>query len=656
MVHLTIDGKHIEVPEGTTVLRAAQQAGIHIPTLCDHPHLTPYGGCRLCLVDVKGARTLQPSCTLPATEGLEVTTVNEQISDARKFVLSMIFSERNHFCPYCQVSGGDCELQNAAYEQGMTHWMIQPNWNTYKVDASNPYFSYEANRCILCRRCVRTCQELVGNFTLGVEQRGAASILVADLGVPLGESTCVSCGMCVQNCPTGAMMDRRAAYRGLSADAETIKTICTGCSVGCGIEVTIRDNNIIAINGDYDSPVNQGVICKIGRWQSLEAMDSGVAVKTPMIRKNGELVSASWEEALAFASKAIDTTRQSLAALASSSLSVETLYAFKKLFVDGLAIQSVSASEMGKYTNAQKSLAVTNGVFEGHLSALNNADCVVTIGEDLIHQHEVVGFMIKRNLPKGTALICVDTDGSAYGNLPNSVIKINPGTEQQLVKGLIAGMVKLGVKSCACDGCKNPDQVVQDAANATGVESTLILDAAYILGNAQSPVIVYGSTVTSDVDASTLTTIKCLSDMISAEMISVKGNANSVASAQFGLDQPVDMHTAKAAVIVLGDKQPCDELLNAVSKVNTKIVFSAYQNALVETADVVFPVNNWAEEEGHFINMDGTVQKRSQILAANGQGKASAQAIHDLAAQLGFSIDDHWMEALQSTPASVTIA
>ena len=120
MVKLTIDNKEIEVPQGTTVLEAAKAADIHIPTLCYHPELTPYGGCRLCLVEVEGARTLQPSCTLPASNGMVVRTSTSQIHEARKFVLNMIFSERNHLCPYCQVSGGDCELQNAAYAEGMT--------------------------------------------------------------------------------------------------------------------------------------------------------------------------------------------------------------------------------------------------------------------------------------------------------------------------------------------------------------------------------------------------------------------------------------------------------------------------------------------------------------------------------------------------------
>ena len=266
MVTVTIDGKTIEIPEGTTVLRAAQSAGIDIPTLCNHPHLTPYGGCRLCLVEVEGARTLQPSCTLPVTNNMVVKTNTKKVLDARKFVLTLIFSERNHFCPYCQVSGGDCELQNAAYNEGMTHWPLQPNWQPYPVDASHPYIILENNRCILCRRCVRACGELIGNFTLGFEERGAKSILVADTGVPLGESTCISCGSCVQVCPTGALIDRWSAYLGHEVKFDTTDTVCVGCSLGCGLKVSTRDNNLVRVDGNWDEKFNEGVICEIGRF------------------------------------------------------------------------------------------------------------------------------------------------------------------------------------------------------------------------------------------------------------------------------------------------------------------------------------------------------------------------------------------------------
>ncbi|MBN2046769.1 MAG: molybdopterin-dependent oxidoreductase [Anaerolineaceae bacterium] len=657
MVHLTIDGKQIEVVEGTTVLRAAQQNGIHIPTLCDHPHLTPYGGCRLCLVDIKGARTLQPSCTMPVSEGMEVTTRSEQITDARKFVLSMIFSERNHFCPYCQVSGGDCELQSAAYEQDMTHWMIQPNWETYPVDASHPYFIYESNRCILCRRCVRACGELVGNFTLGFEQRGAASFLVADLGVPLGESSCVSCGTCVQVCPTGSLTDRRSSYRGLHEDTTTIKSVCTGCSVGCGIEAVVRDNNLIAINGDWDAPINQGVLCKNGRYQELEKMDKAVKLTSPMLRKNGSLTKVSWEEALDFAAKAIKNAEGKLAAAASTRLSTEALYSFKSLFADHLGSDMVTASEIGLHTKAQSAYAVEIGKsFESDLEAVKNADCVITVGEDLINAHETIGFMVKRNLPNGTKLICIDTDTSAYGNLADSAVKVNENSEAAAISGVAAALVKLGLSSCDCAACAAPDETVQAAAKATGVSSETFLDIAYALSTAKSPVFIYGGSVTADPSAEALKAIACLAEMIDAKMVSPKGNTNSMTAAQFGLDGSFCAKDRETVVVALGDEDVCGKLLASIKDTPTKVVLSCYANELTETADVILPVTNWSQEGGHFVNLFGKIQWSQKLVDADGSAKSSTEVITTIAEKIGVSLDDNWKDALLARPASVQIA
>ena len=316
MVNLTIDGKKIEVKEGTTVLNAARSAGIEIPTLCDHPQLTPYGGCRLCLVEVEGARTLQPSCTLPAGNNMVVKTDTEKVREARKFVLTMIFSERNHFCPYCQVSGGDCELQNAAYAEDMTHWPLQPNWKPYPVDASHPFIILEHNRCILCRRCVRACGELIGNFTLGFEERGADSALVADLGLPLGESSCIGCGTCVQVCPTGALIDRWSAYQGKETEVDITKTICQGCSVGCGVEVMTRDNRLVRIEGDWDDAVSGGVICEVGRFHPMT--EERERLLTPMIRKDGKLKAATWDDAVAAVAAKMKASKGKAAGVASN--------------------------------------------------------------------------------------------------------------------------------------------------------------------------------------------------------------------------------------------------------------------------------------------------------------------------------------------------
>ena len=154
MIQLTVNGKPVEVETGSTILDAIRKAGFNVPTLCYHPKLVPYGSCRLCLVEVDGARTLQPSCVVPAANGMVVHTETEKTRSSRKFILSMIFSERNHFCMYCQDTDGDCDLQQAAYDEDMTHWPITPAYKPFIVDASHPDFILDNNRCILCRRCV----------------------------------------------------------------------------------------------------------------------------------------------------------------------------------------------------------------------------------------------------------------------------------------------------------------------------------------------------------------------------------------------------------------------------------------------------------------------------------------------------------------------
>ena len=296
MIQLTINGQPVEVETGSTILDAVRKAGFNVPTLCYHPKLVSYGSCRLCLVEVEGARTLQPSCVVPAGNNMIVRTDTDKTKSARKFILSMIFSERNHFCMYCQDTDGDCDLQQAAYDEGMTHWPITPAYKPFMVDASHPDFILDNNRCILCRRCVRACTELVGNATLGFEERGSGSILIADNNVPLGESTCISCGNCVQFCPTGALIDRRSAYQGRETDLTHVNSVCMDCSLGCERVVKTRDNRLVRIDGNLDSGFNESLLCSDGRYKPIP--ENRKRVTTPMVRRNGQLEPISWDEAL----------------------------------------------------------------------------------------------------------------------------------------------------------------------------------------------------------------------------------------------------------------------------------------------------------------------------------------------------------------------
>ena len=650
MVNITIDGKQIEVPEGTTVLQAARKSGIVIPTLCDHPNLTPYGGCRLCLVEIEGARTLQPSCTMPASPNMVVRTDTDKVRAARKFILTLIFSERNHFCPYCQVSGGDCELQNAAYHEGMTNWPLQPNYQTFSVDASHPYFVLENNRCILCRRCVRACGDLVGNFTLGFEERGARSFLVADLGTPLGESTCISCGVCIQVCPTGALIDRWSAYRGRETQVEHHKTICVGCSIGCGMDVLTRDNNLMRIEGDWDAAINGGLLCKVGRFEPMAEEQHRLV--TPMLRKDGVLKAATWQEALDVVESHLKPGKDSVAALASTRLPVEALYTFKQIFAGKLQSDMVTSIEEGQTTAISAGLADETGKsFETSLKALDTADCFMAIGVNLVDNHEVAGFFVKRALPSGVGLIIVDPEPNPLDNLADSSIKGKSG-DLDIIQALMAAVDQLGLAKENLSSALEPLSVY---AEKTGVPSETLLAAAKFLASAQRPVIIYGKGITSKSPVA----LKALADfsrMIGAGIISLKGSANSLAASQYHLDKIFELNGHQAAYIALGDDKPTQRLVQRLEKAPFLVVQASYTSQLTSMADVVLPVGLWTEQEGHYLNLDGHLQQSVRSLTPAEDIRTNEEVLIAIAQRLGFEPKNDWKKQLTQRVSPVTLS
>ncbi|MHC1784903.1 MAG: molybdopterin-dependent oxidoreductase [Anaerolineaceae bacterium] len=629
MIALTIDGKNIEVQEGTTVLRAAQGAGIEIPTLCDQPQLVPYGGCRLCLVEVEGFRTLQPSCTLPASNKMVVKTKSDRIKEARKFILTLIFSERNHFCPFCQVSGGDCDLQNAAYAEGMTHWPLQPNWQPYEVDASHPFFVLDNNRCILCRRCVRACDELVGISTLGFEERGARTILVADFGTPLGSSTCVSCGTCLQVCPTGALIDRRSAYHGRVAQVETTETICTECSMGCGIKVMTRDNHIVRIEGNWDAEVNHGILCKLGRFMPLE--EDRQRLNTPLVKKNGALKAATWEEAYDVVANKMKPHSGSdgIIAVASNRLSMESLSLFKDIFSSGLKSSMVTTIDEGQFTAESTTFAAKAvKTIEGNLEAMNSTDCVVVVGIDLAKHHEVLGFMVKRGLPSLSSLIVVDEADNTFQEFAASTIKPGKGK-------MVETLALLG---------------------ASGNKNEEMKEANEILASAKHPVIIYGKGLYEVYGQNGMKALVDFAERLpGSTLISPKGYANSLAASLLNLDTPFKANGNQAVFLSLGDDTPSERLIQKIEKAPFLTIQASYHSKATANADVVFPVQTWAESEGHYLNFDGRIQSTTRSLQAHEGVRSSEEALLGLAKSLGVQASPDWKTKLSEKQAIVAI-
>jgi len=661
MVQLTINGKQIEVPEGITVLRAAQLAGIYIPTLCDHKELTPYGGCRLCNVEVEKFRVPVASCTLPVSEGMVVNTETEAIKKSRQFILSMLFSERNHFCPFCQVSGGDCELQNAAYHEEMTYWPIQPGWNKFEVDTSHPYFVLDNNRCILCRRCVRACAELVGNFTLAAAERGSASTIIADTDVPLGESSCIKCGTCVQVCPTGALIDRTSAYQGQNEKLEEIKSVCTGCSVGCSMKVLIRNNRVVRIEGDWEGVVNHGLLCEHGRYHPVD--ESRKRITAPQVRKNGKLEPVSWDEAFGVLSdklKPLAGKKDEIAAIISTRLSIEALTIFKELFADKFKNGMVTSTEEGVPTAVVASFAEKNGAFEGKLDFLRNADTVLCIGANIHQSHMVAGFLFKRNLPIGTHLINIDPEISDLDYLADVALKTNRGSDLALIKGLQAIIVKEGLGRSPLK-ISDGEEFIEQAVSATGISREELTQAAQILARSISPVILFGKGITGQRDETLVEELYRLAVLVGAVdserfgLLSVKGEANSLAASLLGLDTPFKLNGEKAVYVAIGDDYVSKSLVERVSKAPYLIVQACYESDLTEKADVVLPVTIWSEQEGHYINLDGRMQKAEKALNPPDGVRDHVSVLAEVAKRANMKMETDWQKAILERKSSVIL-
>lgn len=661
MVEITINGKKVSAPKGTTVLRAAEMAGIQIPKLCDHKHLAPYGGCRLCIVEVKGMRVPIASCTLPVSDDMEIETETEALKQSRKFILSMLFSDRNHFCPFCQVSGGDCELQNAAYHEEMTHWPIQPGWNHFITDTSHPYFILDNNRCILCRRCVRACAEMAGNFTLSVAERGASSMIVADTNVPLGDSTCIKCGSCVQVCPTGALIDRTSAYQAKDEQLTEIKSVCVGCSVGCSVNIMVRDNRIVRIEGDWDGDVNHGVLCEHGRYDPVT--ETRTRLTTPLMRVNGTLQPVSWEEALSAVQEKLQPlagNKHGVAALASTRLPAEMLNAFKDLFQNKFDSELVTSIEEGVPTAAVSKYAEKHAGFEGKIDTLRNSDTVLCIGANVNRSHMVAGFLFKRNLSKGIHLINIDPGESSLDEIAHMALKPNNGADLVLIRGLQAVIAKDGLERKSLN-ITDADARIQKAVKETGIPLDKLTQAAQILAHAVSPVIIYGKGITAQRDETPIEELHQLAVQVGCVdeerngLLSLKGEANSLAAALLGLDESFELNGHKAVYVALGDDHVSRSLAERVSKAPYLVVQASYESGITEKADVVLPVSTWSEQEGHYINLDGRIKKAEKLLSPPEHVRDNLDVLTDLAKRMSLTLDTDWQNAVRARKASVTL-
>jgi formate dehydrogenase major subunit len=540
-VKLTINGQLITGQSGQSVLQAASAAGIDIPVLCNHPALTPQGSCRMCLVEVEKQRSLQPACTFPISDGMVVQTESEKVIEARKFVLELLFSERQHYCMFCQMSGdgesSDCELQRQAYRYGLTSWEFAPNYGKkWPVDASRKYFIMDHSRCILCRRCIRACDELVANHTLGLRERGSKTMIIADDDTPFGASSCVSCGSCLEVCPTGALIDRRSAYQGHATDVVKTQTTCLQCSVGCGIEGSVRHDTLLRVAGDWNAS-NGGLLCVTGRFESVEAGPARITI--PLVKTNGALRPATRDEALSAAAAGLKGRK--VAGAISPRATCEDAAAFRHFVTDVTG---------GQATSLYGALPASIGK-QGTLADLESADVIVVAGGNPLQNQKVLGYAIKRAADRGARLIVVN----------------DAETELDARAKVRLSFAQVGLLAEKLTGFEHPVVVCAAGLNQE-VYAALPVSAAFIP--------LYEGPNAVGVAAAGLT---------------VGPAGESEAMIIFAEDDLVGEGSLPAPA--LGKR---DQFL---------VVVAAYHSAWTDQADVVLPAQVWTEKQGHVVNLEG---------------------------------------------------
>lgn len=530
LVTLTIDGHKVQAPAGTSIMRASLMAGITIPKLCATDSLESFGSCRICIVQIEGRRGFPASCTTPVEEGLVVTTENKRINDLRRNVMELYISDHPLDCLMCPANG-NCELQDAAGQVGLRevrYGFEGANHFQAESDKSNPYFTFDPSLCIVCSRCVRACEETQGTFALTVENRGFDSVISAGPNGNFLDSDCVSCGACVNDCPTGALMENTVIAKGQPTHA--IITTCAYCGVGCGLKAELKGEEVVRMTPWKDGKANEGHACVKGRfaWGYAEHAER---ITTPMIRSsiNEPWKQVSWEEALSYAASEIKRIQakygiDSVGGLTSSRCTNEETYLVQKLVRAGFGNNNVDTCARVCHSPTGFGLKQTLGESAGTqtFESVADSDVIVVIGANPSDAHPVFASRMKRRIREGAKLIVIDPRATKLVSSAHVKadyhLALRPGTNVAMLNALahVIATENLYDKEFITERCeteafnswlnfiKQEENSPESVAEHTGVPAEDIRAAARLYaGNNARAAIYYGLGVTEHAQGST---------------------------------------------------------------------------------------------------------------------------------------------------------
>ena len=530
LINLNIDGIDVSVPEGTSIMRAASEAGVSVPKLCATDSLDPFGSCRLCLVEVEGKRGYPASCTTPVEQNLKVHTQTPKLADIRKGVMELYISDHPLDCLTC-ATNGDCELQDMAGAVGLRdvrYGYDGENHLESEKDESNPYFTFDPSKCIVCSRCVRACEEVQGTYALTIDGRGFESKVSAG-NKDFMDSECVSCGACVQACPTATLVEKSIIDHG--QPERSVKTTCAYCGVGCSFNAEMQGEEVVRMTPNKDGGANHGHSCVKGRfaWGYTTHKDR---ITTPMIRKSikDPWKKVSWEEAINYAASEIKRIQKkygfdSVGAISSSRCTNEEVYLMQKLVRAAYGNNNIDTCARVCHSPTGYGLKATIGESSGtqNFDSVMKADVIMIIGANPTDGHPVFASQMKRRLREGAKLIIIDPrEIDLVKNSPHVKadfhLKLKPGTNVATINSLAHVVVKEGlldeefIKSrCESEAFNYWKDFISKEENSpesleseTGIPADLVRQAARLFAQKGNSAIYYGLGVTEHSQGSTM--------------------------------------------------------------------------------------------------------------------------------------------------------
>ncbi len=661
MVTLTIDDKQVAVEKDTTIYDAAKKAGVFIPILCHDKKLKPFGACRMCLVEVEQMKgRLIPACTTPVTEGMIVRTSTPPVDKARKLVLELLLVHHPLDCPVCD-KGGDCELQNLAYDYKINSNRLTDEKFHHEIDYNNPLIERDQNRCILCGKCVRICDEIVARGALTFINRGIKTKIGTEFDGPL---SCEFCGSCVSVCPVGALLPRPFKFKSRIWALTKKTSVCGYCGTGCNITLGVKDNKVLTTVYDENQGFHNGQLCVRGRF-GYQFISSEKRLKTPLVRKNDQLVEATWDEALTLVAQRLKGAGSSAAALATPRMTNEELFMLKQLMTVHVGSQNIDHSAGYGHSAVSEGLAKSLGVAasSAKITDIQKSDLILAIKTDVYETHPVVGFEINMAVKnKGAALQIISDKKGKLSRLPGASILLNkPSTEVVLLNAVSKVLIDENLAvipptpelSTALNEF-TPEKV----ASVTGVSSDEIKSLARAYAAADKAVIIFTTGLSypgaDSQMAHAAANLAILGGKLGKEgsgilALQEKNNSQGAIDVGFmpgqgGLDALRILDSASSGsiktLIIAGENPVVSypaklKVKKALDAIEFLVVADLFLTETAELADVVLPVCSYAEKEGTFTATDRRVQKITPAISPVAQSRSEFNIYSELISRLG---------------------